>query len=340
MTAYTTMYHSKVNSPATTLSAARVIGAGTISLNDVSVLPDATSEAPCLCVVGAGDEATTYRYTGKTGTTEGTITGVTVQEGVDATWPEDTVAARNFTSADHESFLDNLEIHNGLHDLTAAGDPHPEYILHEWDSDAENDFLVGTGSDAFTKKTLNETKEILFGTLTPKRSVVFRVGDGGAGIYPRKTTNPCADPSDAELSTNKQTLWSLAFADGATDLHAQFLWWPPDNWDAGTVTAKVFWTATGGTEDNNVTWAIMGTSVVNEATLDKAFGSPASVTDVYKGSGKAHITGDTGALTIADAAAGMPVYFDIYRDVSEDNLAVSALLLAVKIEYGISAYSE
>lgn len=335
------MYHGKTNSPATVITAGepRVIGSDEIHIDDVSVLPT----EPNICTVGTGDQATTYSYTGKTGTTVGTITGVLVKEGTDDAWIAGTPVARNFTQWDYDAIIDNLDIHNSLH--IAIGNPHAEYILHAWADDAENDFLVGTGSETFTKKTLAETKVILLGSATPTQSITFKAGGGGAdaaggcGIYPAKDTAPCGECVSLEASSNDFTLWYLPFSNSA-DSNAYCLWWSPDNWDASTVKVKFIWTATAGTAAQTVRWGCRGVSISDEQAIDTAFGTAVTIDDAYVDSGRMHITAESGAMTIDGAVAGEPVILNIYRSVAGMTLAQEAKLIGMKLEYTVSSLSE
>ena len=334
--AYTTMYPSKVNSPETTLAEAYTVGDNHLHITDVSVLPAATNHL----TVGTGEDAVTYSYTGKTGTTLGTVTGLAVVEGTDTAWAAGTSVARNFTSYDYEAFKTNIDFikdHGNLDGLD--GDDHTQYIKHDL-STAENDFLVGgTGATAntYVTKTLAETKTILFGA-SPKKSVIFRAG---LGLYPQTGANP-AEAGTVLGGSNKVFVNYYAF-DSGTDEFVQALWWSPDNWDAGTVTAKLFWTATTGTTTKAVRWGVAGVSVGNDEAIDSAFGTEVFVLDTYLAAGDTHITDETSAITIAGATAGEPVIFRISRDANHesDDFDADAKLIAVKIEYGVTTtYSE
>jgi hypothetical protein len=114
----------------------------------------------------------------------------------------------------------------------------------------------------------------------------------------------------------------------------------PDNWDAGTITAKFYWTAVSGTSGQTVIWGIQGLAYATNQVLDWAFSAGvAASAQAYTASGRLYTTTQTGAVTVPSAGAGKFVIFQVYRDIS-DNLAADAKLLAVKIKYGVSSYSD
>ena len=98
------MYAPMNNSPITLLTSAITAAATTIVLDNAAVVP----AAPCLAVIGAGDDAEIIKYTDKSGNT---LTGVT--RGINGTtaksWSAGTIVARNFTSFDQKLIQDNIE---------------------------------------------------------------------------------------------------------------------------------------------------------------------------------------------------------------------------------------
>ena len=98
------MYSAKAGSPKTQLTAELSASGTSMSVADASVLPT----APNLCVLGDDENAEVVMYT--------EITGNTVklsQRGLGGTtssvWPVNTDVARNYTSFDHDRFIDNIE---------------------------------------------------------------------------------------------------------------------------------------------------------------------------------------------------------------------------------------
>lgn len=106
-----TMYPAKNNSPATLLSVACTATATSIVLENASVLP----EAPNLAVLGSDETAEIIRYNA---IDSNILSGV--ERGINGTtakaWSAGTNVARNFTSYDHDTFIENIESIDG--DLT------------------------------------------------------------------------------------------------------------------------------------------------------------------------------------------------------------------------------
>lgn len=153
-----------------------------------------------------------------------------------------------------------------------------------------------------------------------------------AGMWP-STTAGCATNTKTEQATNKQNIYTLDF-DTTTQENAEGNIAMPSDWDGGTVTAAVYWTATG-TSTNNVQWAVQGRSYGDSETLDQAFGTQQVISDAHTATAlQAQISGSTPAITIAGTpAASELVLFRIFRDVANDNLAVDAMLIGVMISY-------
>jgi hypothetical protein len=142
------------------------------------------------------------------------------------------------------------------------------------------------------------------------------------------TTAGCG-ATTTETATNKQNIKAFDF-DQTTQEHAEWTVWMPDNWGAGTVTAKFCWTAASGT--GTVTWAIQGRSYADDDAIDQSWGTAQTVTDTLLAAGDVHITSATSAITLTGAGAGELVQLRVYRDIA-DTLTADARLIAVKLYY-------
>lgn len=102
--ALNTMYDAMPNSPQTTLAEDIAADATSMTLADASVLP----AAPNLCTLGVDENAEVVSYTTITGNVvSGLIRGIS---GTTASvWTTGTVVARDYTSYDHDTFIDNIE---------------------------------------------------------------------------------------------------------------------------------------------------------------------------------------------------------------------------------------
>jgi len=148
---------------------------------------------------------------------------------------------------------------------------------------------------------------------------------------PRTTTGVGVDST--ETSTNKQNFDQLLF-DAGTDEFAQALVVMPSNYNAGTVTARFYWTASSGS--GAVVWGLQALAYSDDDALDTATGTAQTVTDTLLAANDMMISGATSAVTIGGTpGANKAVQFQIYRDADAggDTLAVDARLLGVEISY-------
>jgi hypothetical protein len=151
---------------------------------------------------------------------------------------------------------------------------------------------------------------------------------------PRTTTGAGID--SREQSTNKINTDELLF-DAGTDEFAQAMIVMPNNWNAGTVTAKFHWTASTGS--GNVVWGLQGRAYANDDALDQALGTAQTATDTLTATNDVDISPATSAITLGGtAASGNPVIFQVYRDADAggDTLGADARLLGVEISYTAS----
>lgn len=153
-----------------------------------------------------------------------------------------------------------------------------------------------------------------------------------AGGFP-STTNGCAAAAKTEYVTNDVDMYSLDF-DTTADEFAQWTLAMPANWNAGTITARFYWTAASGS--GTATFGLQGRSYADSDAIDQAWGTVQTATDTLITAADVHISAATSAITITGATAGELLQLRVIRDVSADTLGVDAKLLAVKIQYGIT----
>ena len=155
-------------------------------------------------------------------------------------------------------------------------------------------------------------------------------------MYPN-STNGCAAIAQTELG-NGPELKTLDF-DKDSDEFAQFAVSFPKSWNEGTITFQVFFTG-NSTNTGDVVWTLAGTALADNGSLNTAFGTAVATT------GKAHsgtandldVTAESGAVTIAGSPSTDEfVFFEIKRDVSEDNFSADAKLLGVKLFFTTDA---
>lgn len=150
------------------------------------------------------------------------------------------------------------------------------------------------------------------------------------------TTAGCGVNS-SETASNKINYDSLDFdaAVSAGNEEKSDVWYPmPSNYDGGTVTAKVWWTADSGS--GGVVWSVAARAHADGDAIDAAMGTAQQVADTLISAGADHKTAATPAITIAGTpAAGNMVVWRICRlnNDASDTLAVDARLLGVEITF-------
>jgi hypothetical protein len=160
-------------------------------------------------------------------------------------------------------------------------------------------------------------------------------------MYP-STTNPCSDLEQVETTALRPDLKVLDFAAAADDF-AQFSIAFPKSWDHSVdITYQVFWTPSSTNTDNCI-WSLQGVSVIDNGTIDVAFGTAVAVTDAGIGAIEdQQVSAESGGLTIASRAADAQTYFQIFRDANAggDTFSGVARLLGVKIFFTTNAAND
>jgi len=201
--------------------------------------------------------------------------------------------------------------------------------------DANDGATLGTSALGFADVYLATGAQIFENNANPKRTMILSAA-GGAPT----TTAGCGGPNKVEAGTNDIDYHVLEF-DTTTEERAFWNVVMPDNYDGGTVTARFVWTNAGGASSETVRWGIKARAYADDAAIDQAYGSEITVDDTFLAQGDVHVSAATSAITIGGSpAGGQYVIFNVGRKTAGDNLAGDARLLAVHIEYGISAYGD
>ena len=194
-------------------------------------------------------------------------------------------------------------------------------------------------------------------TLSPNGTGVVKGVDGGdntaaikiagkesiwipaVAMYPT-TTNGCADLEQTELTAGQPELKTLDF-DKDSDEFAQFAIAFPKSWNEGTVTFQPFFTA-NTTNTGSAKFILAGVAVANDGPIDAAFGTGQGTAIGFSGTANDLMVGnESSAITIAGSpAAGEQVFFNIFRDVSADNLTADAKLLGIKLFFTTDAAND
>jgi hypothetical protein len=159
-------------------------------------------------------------------------------------------------------------------------------------------------------------------------------------MYP-STTNGCSALTQVETTALRPDLKVLDFAADADDF-AQFSIAFPKSWNEGVVTYQVFWTPSSTNTDDCI-WSLQGVSVIDNGTIDVAFGTAVAVTDAGIGAIEdQQVSAVSGDLTIASAAVDAQTYFQIFRDANAggDTFSGVARLLGIKIFFTTDAAND
>ena len=194
---------------------------------------------------------------------------------------------------------------------------------------------------AITPTSINTAGNITVGGTVDGVDLADLAGRYNVGelmLYPHNgrpsTTTGCAVATQLEYGTNDVDIEHFAF-DKDSDEFAQWTEVMPADWNAGTVTGTFWWTwAAGGSAAETVEWNLQGISYANSGAIDTAWGTAQPIIDTAITAGDVHVSDATPAITLAGGpAAGEVVQFRVSRDISDDNLACDALLIAVKVTY-------
>jgi hypothetical protein len=263
--------------------------------------------------IDAGDAValtTTSKLPFDTGTADGSVTPQEITD----TGATATASANRVPKADSNGSLHSWVKFHGATENTDAPQGADEVLV--WDNSASA--YKRQAVDTFAKRL---------------QTIVL-----GAGGWP-STTSGSAAVTKSETTTNKQNIQTFDF-DKDTDEYAEWTVILPDNYDGGTVKATPIWTASAGTATETVQWMVQGRAYANDDAIDAAWGTAVGVSDALIATGDVHVAAETAAITLAGTpAGGQLAQFRVYRDVSEDTLAADAKLIAVKLKYGVNAWS-
>jgi hypothetical protein len=143
--------------------------------------------------------------------------------------------------------------------------------------------------------------------------------------------------SQTEMATSLFNVQALDF-DQTTQEFSQFQISLPRKWNAGTVTAEVYWTATAGS--GGVVFGLSGGAYSNDDALTVAFGTAQTMTDTLLATNDLHITPTSAAITLAGTPASADfLAFQLSRNPADgsDTLTGDAKVLGIMIHLTTSA---
>ena len=149
------------------------------------------------------------------------------------------------------------------------------------------------------------------------------------------TTNGATAGSKIEMATNKQNLNNYPSFPNGSKTYVEWDFVLPSDYNGGTITAEYFWTANSAST-NSVVWGIQGRAYAAGDAIDQAWGSAVEVTSANVATAYSDVKSSaSGAVTPSGTlAGGNSIRVRVYRLGSgSDNLAVAALLKAVRLNY-------
>jgi hypothetical protein len=206
----------------------------------------------------------------------------------------------------------------------------------------KGDLIASNGTDNVRVPVGATNGHVLTVDSAETTGVKWAAGGGGyAAVYrtiwlpaaawiPRTTNGMGVD--SAETSTNSVNT-DVLLANATTDTFAQMAIKIP-NWNAGTIKAKVSWTATTGS--GNCVFTVSGVAISNDDPLDAAQGTAQSVTDALTATNDVMETDATAAITIGGTpAADDLIILQLSRDADNgsDTFSADARILGVWIQY-------
>ena len=204
------------------------------------------------------------------------------------------------------------------------------------DAAADGDALIcyDASESAYRKVTLAQVAALVMGT---KRYDNIFIPAGA--MVPSAANGATAGAIDF-TNVKRDT---MAFSN-SVEQGAEFSVVMPEDWDLGTVRAKLLWTAYDSTHAEQgevVVWKIGAYSAPDEGAITNAPTNYATVADNLSQVNELHRTGATGALTMdGTRGAGNLAHFVVKRNVSAETsnpMDADALLLGVWIQYGRTA---
>jgi len=153
-------------------------------------------------------------------------------------------------------------------------------------------------------------------------------------------TNGCASIATVETTAGRPDMQVLDF-DASSDEHAQFSVAFPKSWNAGTVTFQLFWTSTA-TDTGTCVFELQAVAASDNTTIDVDFGTGQTVSDAAQGAAEElYVSPESNAITIAGSPGDNElVFFDLYRDVSADNMEEDARVIGIKLFFTTDASND
>lgn len=295
---------------------------------------------------GATTPATTYAYQPWADTTAGLMKQ---RNAANTSWLVRGTLKETFVIAKSSGFTagvsDFMQVFNCTSSFTIAFSA-VATLGDGWGCQIRNN---GTGYitlDPNGAETIDGATTILLGpgcaiTVACNGSALVTFGRGGgrltifvpAAAMVAQTTSG-ATAATREMTTNKQVLRSMNFADSGADSFAQFQIALPFGWDLGALRFAVRWTGASGS--GVVYYGLQAVAASDDDALDVAWGTAVLVSDTMLTNGDAHRTAESADVTVGGSpVANDIVTFRLYRDGdnASDTFSGTAEVLGVDLYY-------
>jgi len=308
-------------------------GAYTVQFKYVSGSGDtftfsATDKGDAVLFATANDGTNPDIYTLPSGTGDGDVTLTGTQTLTNKTLTAPKIGTSILDTNGNELFL-----------LTATGSAVNELTYANAASGAGPTFTASGETNVDININPKGTGALKSGTAAVKIAGKESIWVPAQAMYPNSTSG-CADLAQVELS-NGPEIKTLDF-DKDSDEFAQFAVAFPKSWNKSTVTFQAFFTA-DSTNTGTTSWAVNGVAIADDDSINTAFGTAVAPTAKAM-SGTANdlaVTAESGAVTIAGSpSTNEEVFFQIFRDVSEDSLTADAKLLGIKLFFTTDAAND
>jgi len=136
-----------------------------------------------------------------------------------------------------------------------------------------------------------------------------------------------------DLGTNV-ALRTMDFADAADD-SISFVWHPPEEWDALTVTFALVWTNQSGMAAEVIDFDLSGRSYADSDALNQAPGSAQIAADTFTAQDDYQKTAFSPAITLAGTPLnGQANIFKLTMDTTTSTLTGNCEIIALILRYG------
>ena len=155
---------------------------------------------------------------------------------------------------------------------------------------------------------------------------------------------PSAGLASIDSGSVNTTIPVLDFDGGSSDEVATFNIAFPKSWNAGTVTARFFWTNSNANA-GNVVWGLQGICIVDSGALNGAMTDAGEVIQQANitTAGDLMVTNSTPAISINGVADDGVTFFNVFRDASDttnDTYASDARLIGVQVFFTTDAAND